>query len=69
MAFADLFQFRKRPGWKRLGAVSFGWPIIPVFYTSANALIFVYFAWGKSWEALILSRPRRPWAIERRAVG
>ena len=47
-----VFQFRRRPGWKRLGAVSFGWPIIPVFYTSANALIFVYFAWGKSWEAM-----------------
>ncbi len=47
-----VFQFRKRPGWKSLGAVSFAWPFIPVFYTSATALIFVYFAWGKSWEAM-----------------
>jgi APA family basic amino acid/polyamine antiporter len=47
-----VFQFRSRPGWKRLPAVSFAWPLIPAFYTSANALIFLYFAWGKSWEAM-----------------
>ncbi len=47
-----VFQFRKRPGWKRLPAVSFAWPLIPAFYTSANVLIFLYFAWGKSWEAM-----------------
>lgn len=47
-----VFQFRKRDGWKPLGALNFAWPFIPAFYTSANALIFVYFAWGKSWEAM-----------------
>ena len=52
LAVFAVFQFRNRPGWKRLPAVSFAWPLIPAFYTSVNVLIFLYFAWGKSWEAM-----------------
>ncbi len=52
LAVFAVFRFRSRPGWKRLPAVNFAWPLIPAFYTSANALIFLYFAWGKSWEAM-----------------
>ncbi len=47
-----LFRFRERPGWKKLPAVSFAWPLAPVTYVAANALIFFYFAWGKKAEAL-----------------
>ena len=52
LAVFAVFRFRSRPGWKRMPAVSFAWPMIPAFYTSANVLIFLYFAWGKSWEAM-----------------
>ena len=47
-----LFRFRERPGWKKLPAVSFAWPLAPTVYVGANALIFFYFAWGKKLEAL-----------------
>ncbi len=47
-----LFRFRQRPGWKKLPAVSFAWPLAPALYVGANALIFCYFAWGKQLEAL-----------------
>src|SRR5690606_7680379 len=56
-----VFRFRSRPGWKRLPAVSFAWPLIPAFYTAANVLIFLYFAWGKSWEAM--------WTLATIAIG
>lgn len=32
LSVASLFQFRKRPGWKRLGPVSWLWPLQPVLF-------------------------------------
>lgn len=32
MSVASLFVFRKRPGWKRIGAVSFAYPLVPLFF-------------------------------------
>ena len=32
MSVGALFIFRKRPGWRKLGVVSFAYPLIPVFF-------------------------------------
>ena len=32
MSVASLFVFRKRPGWRRIRAVSFAWPLVPLFF-------------------------------------
>ncbi|MBV8820176.1 MAG: hypothetical protein JO022_17580, partial [Acidobacteriaceae bacterium] len=32
MSVASLFVFRRRPGWQRIPAVSFAWPLVPVFF-------------------------------------
>jgi len=32
MSVASVFVFRKRPGWRKLPAVSFAWPIVPAFF-------------------------------------
>jgi basic amino acid/polyamine antiporter, APA family len=32
MSVASLFIFRKRAGWRKLGVVSFAYPLIPVFF-------------------------------------
>ena len=32
ISVAALFVFRKRPGWRKIRAVSFGWPLVPVFF-------------------------------------
>ena len=32
LSVASLFVFRRRPGWTRLGVVSFAYPLIPVFF-------------------------------------
>jgi APA family basic amino acid/polyamine antiporter len=52
MSVFALFRFRKRPGWKKLPAVSFAWPLVPTVFVGANALVFLYFAWDKRLEAL-----------------
>jgi basic amino acid/polyamine antiporter, APA family len=32
LSVASLFIFRKRQGWRKLGVVSFGYPLIPIFF-------------------------------------
>ena len=32
LSVASLFKFRRRPGWKKLGVVSFAYPLVPVFF-------------------------------------
>jgi len=32
LSVASLFKFRGRPGWRKLGVVSFAYPLIPVFF-------------------------------------
>lgn len=42
MSVASLFLFRRRPGWKKLGVVSFAWPAIPVFFCSVGLWVSLY---------------------------
>ena len=32
LSVASLFKFRGRPGWKKLGVVSFAYPLVPIFF-------------------------------------
>ena len=48
-----LFKFRKRPGWKKLPWVSFGYPLLPIFYTIVNLWIFVNFAPVQRWVSFL----------------
>ncbi len=52
ISVAGIFRFRKRPGWRTLPWVDFAYPLLPGLYVAVNGFVFVYFAWGKSWEAL-----------------
>jgi APA family basic amino acid/polyamine antiporter len=42
MSVASLFRFRRRPHWKKLGVVSFAWPLIPVFFCTVGLWVSVY---------------------------
>ena len=37
MSVATLFFFRKRPGWQKLPAVSFAWPVVPLLFVVVSA--------------------------------
>lgn len=41
LTVASLFKFRPRPGWKKLGAVSFLWPLLPALFIVVGAVITV----------------------------
>ena len=47
-----LFEFRRRPGWKRTRWVDAGYPLIPLAYVGMNAWVFLYFSRLRRWEAL-----------------
>jgi APA family basic amino acid/polyamine antiporter len=47
LSVASLFVFRKRPGWQRLRAVSFCYPLIPVAYLLVGTAMIVY---GVIWQ-------------------
>ncbi len=47
LSVASLFVFRKRPGWQRLRAVNFCYPLIPVAYLLVGAAMIVY---GLIWQ-------------------
>ena len=47
-----LLRFRRRPGWRTLPATSFLFPVLPLIYTAANVLIFLYFVSQRRLEAL-----------------
>ena len=41
MSVASLFIFRRRPGWQKLGVVSFAYPLVPVFFIAMGIWITV----------------------------
>jgi len=47
LAVASVFVFRRRPAWKRLGSVSFAYPLIPLAYTLLGTGMTVY---GLVWQ-------------------
>jgi len=47
-----LLRFRRRPGWRKLPATSFAFPLLPLVYTLTNVFIFIYFVSQRRWEAL-----------------
>jgi basic amino acid/polyamine antiporter, APA family len=47
MAVASVFVFRKRPGWRRLGPVSFCYPLAPLSYILVGSGMIVY---GVIWQ-------------------
>jgi APA family basic amino acid/polyamine antiporter len=42
IAVASVFIFRRRPGWQRLGALDFAWPMIPVAYVVIGLVTIGY---------------------------
>jgi APA family basic amino acid/polyamine antiporter len=41
MSVASLFVFRKRPGWRKIRAVSFAWPLVPLFFIVIGCTMIV----------------------------
>ena len=53
LSVASLFTFRrKRPGWQRLRALQFAWPLIPVSYILVGACMMVYGVMLHPWASL-----------------
>ena len=42
LSVASLFVFRRRPGWQRLRALEFGWPLIPASYILVGTCMMGY---------------------------
>lgn len=42
MSVASLFVFRRREGWRKLGVVSFAYPLIPVFFVLVGVWITIF---------------------------
>jgi APA family basic amino acid/polyamine antiporter len=42
MSVASLFVFRRRPGWRRLAAVSVAFPLIPVAFIAVGTWMILY---------------------------
>jgi amino acid transporter len=42
MSVIALMRFRRRPDWKKLGAVSFAYPVIPVFFVLVGLWMTIY---------------------------
>ncbi|MBI3682642.1 MAG: amino acid permease [Acidobacteria bacterium] len=42
LSVASLFLFRRRPGWRRLAVVDFGYPLIPGFFLVISAWMYFY---------------------------
>jgi len=36
LSVGSLFVFRRRPGWQKLGVVSFAYPLVPVFFVAVG---------------------------------
>ena len=47
MAVGSVFVFRKRPGWHRMKALDFAWPLIPVAYLAIGIAMIGY---GLRWQ-------------------
>jgi len=41
LTVASLFKFRSQAGWKKLGAVSFAWPLLPALFIGVGCVITV----------------------------
>lgn len=50
MSVASLFVFRRRPGWRKIGAVSFGYPLVPVFFILVGFWMTVF---GMTFKPLV----------------
>jgi APA family basic amino acid/polyamine antiporter len=53
MATVGLVRLRRRPGWKRLSAVNFGYPLIPAVFIVASAWMLCYTAALRPRESLL----------------
>jgi APA family basic amino acid/polyamine antiporter len=42
LAVGGMVRLRKRPGWKRLGAASWGYPLVPAVFVGASAWMLCY---------------------------
>jgi len=42
LSVASLFVFRRRPGWQRLRALEFAWPLIPASYILVGTCMMGY---------------------------
>jgi basic amino acid/polyamine antiporter, APA family len=61
LAAAGVFRMRRRPGWKRLRALNWGYPLIPLVFVSASGWMIAYTFWARRSEAL--------WALLTLACG
>jgi APA family basic amino acid/polyamine antiporter len=52
LAVASLLMFRRRPGWIKLRAVSFAYPLVPMVYLAISLWILSYTLLSRGWEAL-----------------
>ncbi|MFZ0255187.1 MAG: amino acid permease [Gammaproteobacteria bacterium] len=52
LAVASLLLFRRRPGWLKLKAVSFAYPLLPLAYLTISFWILSYTLVSRGWEAL-----------------
>jgi APA family basic amino acid/polyamine antiporter len=41
MSVASLFVFRRRPGWRKLGVVSFAYPLVPAIFLLTGLVMTV----------------------------
>ncbi len=53
LATAGIFRLRRRPGWKRLPAVSWGYPLVPALFVGASAWMLTYTLFLRRTEALL----------------
>ncbi len=53
MATAGIIKLRRRSGWKRLGAVSWGYPVIPTVFLVASAWMLGYTAMVRPKESFL----------------
>jgi APA family basic amino acid/polyamine antiporter len=42
LAVASVFVFRRRPGWQKLGVVSFAYPLVPGVFVVMGAWMTIY---------------------------
>ena len=47
LSVASIFVYRKRPGWQRLKALEFAWPMIPLSYILVGTCMMGY---GVIWQ-------------------
>ncbi|MBI1941736.1 MAG: APC family permease, partial [Acidobacteria bacterium] len=53
LATAGVFRMRRRPGWKRLRAVSWGYPLVPTVFVGASLWMLFYTLFLRPVESLL----------------